>query len=90
VSRLVDQPSPPFVSVAIVVHVPAPSGERWNATDATPEPPSAALAESARLPRRNWPGSVSVPVGAVLSMRTFAAVCVRVLPAWSVTKTRRS
>ena len=90
VSKLVDQPSPPLVSVAIVVHVSALSGERWKATEATPEPVSAAVPESARLPRRNWPGSVSVPVGAVLSTRTFAATSVCVLPASSVTRTRRS
>ena len=51
------------MSVAIVVHAPALSGERWKATDATPEPVSPAVPESARLLRRYWPGSVSVPVG---------------------------
>jgi hypothetical protein len=43
VSNVADQPSPPFVSVAIVVHEPALSGERSKATEATPEPVSAAL-----------------------------------------------
>ena len=56
------------------VQVPAPVGERWNWTVSTPEPPaSAELLVSATVPR-TFGGvgrAVTVPVGSVLSTRTW-------------------
>src|SRR4029450_8782500 len=56
------------VSVQIVVQVPAPAGERWNATDATPLPTSVASPSRATVPRRLAPGSVRLTQGAVKSL----------------------
>ena len=42
----------PVVSVPIVVQVPAPAGEYWNATDLMPEPSGAGLASRVTVPRR--------------------------------------
>jgi hypothetical protein len=42
----------PVVSVAIVVHVFAPAGEYWKATDLMPEAPPDGLALSVTVPRR--------------------------------------
>jgi hypothetical protein len=61
------KPSPAVVSVAIVVHVPAPAGERWKATLVTPAPPSVAVAVRPTVPRRFAPGSVSETVGPLVS-----------------------
>ena len=76
-----------------VVQVFAPAGERWKATEATPEPASVAPAVATIVPRRFAAaiGEVRAPAGAVLSTRTFATVAlVPGLPAASVTITRRS
>ena len=82
------------MSVAIVVHVPAPAGERWNCAEATPEPPSAEFEETVTaLPRTfaEAAGAVIDPVGFVLSTRTLVTSAdVKVLPALSVVITRRS
>ena len=75
------------------VQVPAPAGERWNWTVATPDPASAELLVSATVPRTFAPpaGAVTAPVGTVLSMRTWiVAGAASALPAASVVKTRRS
>src|SRR5262249_44789080 len=59
------------VSVSIVVQLPAPAGERWNATDARPEPPvSLELLVRTTLPSKNRPGSSSVATGAAVSTFT--------------------
>ncbi len=78
------------MSVEIVVQVPAPAGERWKATEATPEPPSLDPAARATVPRRLAPGSVRLAAGAVLLTRRPATVEVVWLPAASLTSTRRS
>ena len=72
--------------------MPAPIGERWNWTVATPEPASAELLVSATVSRRFAPaaGAVTDPDGSVLSTRTVIAAEVKVLPALSVVTTRRS
>ena len=75
------------------VQVPAPAGERWNWTVATPEPESAELLVSATVvPRRFAPalGAVTVPVGSVLSMRTWIVAGAVALPATSLVNMRRS
>ena len=74
------------------VQVPAPAGERWNWTVATPEPASAELLVSAIVPRTFAPaaGAVTAPVGSVLSTRIVIAAEVKALPALSVVVTRRS
>ena len=53
------------MSVAIVVQVPTPAGERWKTTEATPEPGSAESDETVTVPRRTLPlpGAVREPVG---------------------------
>ena len=53
------------------VQVPAPAGERWMRTLATPEPVSLAVAPSVMVPERGVPGSVIETVGTVLSTRRF-------------------
>ena len=82
------------MSVPIVVHVPAPAGERWNCAEATPEPPSAEFEETVtEFPRTlaEAAGAVIEPVGFVLSTRTFVTSAeVNVLPALSVVTTRKS
>jgi hypothetical protein len=78
------------VSVAIVVHEPPPAGRRWNATDATSEPP-VSLAElvSVTVPRRFAPGSSCALVGAFVSdLTTLPHVAVLQLPALSATRNR--
>ncbi len=62
------------MSVATVVHESTPVAERWNATEARPEPPvSAALADSVTEALRYCPGSSCVAVGASESIPiTFA------------------
>ena len=79
------------------VQVPAPAGERWNTTVATPdaEPPTSVSAEllvSAIVPRTfaATAGAVTAPVGRVLSTRIVIAAEVKALPALSVVVTRRS
>ncbi len=74
----------------MAVQVPAPAGERSKVTEATPEPPSLEVAPRATVARRSAPGSVRVTAGAVLSTRRAATVSMAVLPATSVTSTRRS
>ena len=61
-----------FQLAAWFVQVPAPIGERWNWTVATPEPPSAELLVSETVPRTlaASAGAVIEPVGLVLSTRT--------------------
>jgi hypothetical protein len=78
-------------SVQMVVHVPAPAGERWTVTEGIPEPPSEAVTDSVIVRRRYAPGSVSMREGAVLSTRRLATVAEYVmLPALSVETERRS
>ena len=75
------------MSVAIVVQVPAPAGERWNWAEATPEPASAELEETVTAAPRTLAeaaGAVSEPVGAVESLVKVRVVAVLVLPALSV------
>ena len=75
------------------VQVPAPAGERWKVTVSTPEPPgSAELLVRATVLRTlaASAGAVIEPVGAVLSTRTVIVAEVKVLPALSVVRTRRS
>ena len=76
------------------VQVPAPAGERWNWTVATPEPPaSAELLVSAIVPRTFAPGAGAVTRARrrVLSTRTWiVAGAASAFPAASVVKTRRS
>ena len=80
-----------LVSVQMVVHVPAPAGERWIATFATPEPPSVPVASTVTVPRSGVPGSVRPAVGAVLSTRRFVTVVdVAVPPAVFVAIARKS
>ena len=77
-----------LVSVAIVVHVPAPAGERSKSTWSTPDPVSAAEPVSVFVARRNWPGSSWLVVGTVLSTRTsWPTATVVWLPAKSVITT---
>ena len=61
-----------FQLAAWLVQVPAPAGERWKTTVATPEPESAEFEVSATVPRTSASsiGAVIVPVGSVLSTRT--------------------
>src|SRR5919109_1524623 len=49
------------------VQLPAPAGERWILTFATPDPASLAVASRLIVPLMYWPGSVIDTVGAVLS-----------------------
>src|ERR671925_376750 len=75
------------------VQLPAPAGERWNWTDATPEPPSAEFESTEIVPRTTAPeaGAVTEPEGLLLSTRTLpTAADVSELPALSVVITRRS
>ena len=74
------------VSVAIVVQVPAPCGEDWNAADATPEPLSAESEETVTMPFTVAleAGAVSAPVGFVESFVNVSVVVDDVLPALSV------
>ena len=72
------------VAVPIVVHVPAPCGERWNATEATPAPGSAGDgSESETVPARTEPGSTGAPLGGCVSMVTAACRVASVLPTLS-------
>ena len=69
----------------IVVHVPAPAGERWNTADVTPEPASAGLEDTVTLlPCSTAPaaGAVTEPVGEVESLVKMSDV-VELLPAAS-------
>ena len=76
---------------ATAVHVAAPAGERWKATEATPEPASVAFALSETVPRRYAPGSFIVAPGAVLSTtRSSTTADGLELLALSVTTIRRS
>ena len=70
------------MAVPIVVQVPAPAGERWNAAEATPELPSAESEETVTVPRSADPpaGAVSEPVGATVSIRTSCEPTVSALP----------
>ncbi len=82
-----------FQLAAWFVQVPAPAGERWKTTVATPEPASAEFEVRATVPRTSAAsiGAVIVPVGSVLSTRTWIVAGVdSALPAASVVKTRRS
>ena len=75
------------------VHVPAPAGERWNCTVATPEPESAeSLVSATVVPRRFAPalGAVTLPVGGVLSIRTVTPAEAVELPETSLVNVRRS
>jgi hypothetical protein len=81
------------VSDAMVVHVPAPAGERWKVADATPEPESAESEETATVPRTLAleAGAVTEPLGDELSTITFATLAeVNEFPMLSVVITRRS
>ena len=75
------------------VQMPAPIGERWNWTVATPEPPASAELLVSEIVLRTLAasaGAVIEPVGAVLSTRTVIAAEVTELPAKSVVTTRTS
>ena len=83
----------PLVSVAIDVQPFVPWRVYWNSTLLTPEPVSFAFAVSCALgPPIVWPasGSVSEPVGSVLSTSTVRVALVPVWPAWSVAIARSS
>ena len=80
-------------SESIVVQLPRPSGERWNVTLPTPEPPASVEFEVTAIEARTLApsaGAVIEPVGSVLSTRTVVAPEVKELPALSVVTTRRS
>ncbi len=78
-------------SESIVVQVPAPAGERWKATEATPESGSLAPADRATVPRSGVPGSARLAEGAALLTRRSATTDEVVwLPAASVATARRS
>jgi hypothetical protein len=79
-----------FQLAAWFVHVPAPIGERWNWTVATPEPPSAELLVSETVPRTlaASAGAVTEPVGFVPSTsQVYEAAEESRLPAASVART---
>ncbi len=79
------------VSVQRSVQVPAPAGERWIVTFATPDPPSVPVAPTVTVRCRGVPGSVAAAVGAVLSTRRFVTtVELVVLATLSVATARRS
>ena len=77
-------------SVSIVVHVPAPAGERWNTTWATPETESAEFDATATVPDSEAPpaGEVSEPVGSLLSTLIVCLAESSVFPAASVARAR--
>ena len=82
-----------LLSVEIAVQVPAPAGERSNATDGVPGPVLLAVAVSPLVaPRRraSAAGAVSEPVGRVLSTVVVTIELTPTLSASSVTRTRRS
>ena len=73
--------------------MPAPAGERWNCTVATPEPASAeSLVSATVVPRRFAPaaGAVTLPVGSVLSIRTVTGLEAVELPETSLVNVRTS
>ncbi len=81
------------VSESIVVQLPSPSGERWNTTVPTPEPPASVELDVTAIDARTLAlstGAVIEPTGFVLSTRTVTAADVKELPALSVVRTRRS
>ena len=79
------------MSVSTVVQVPAPAGERWKVSEATPLPPgSEPEPVSETVPRRLAPGSSREAVGAVLSTVTVRVAGVWLFPATSVTTARSS
>ena len=79
------------MSVSTVVQLPAPAGERWKVSEATPLPPgSEPEPVSETVPRRLAPGSSREAVGAVLSTSTVMLPEVKELPAASVVCARRS
>src|SRR3954468_20113065 len=84
----------PFVSASTVVNDEAPVGFTWNATEATPDVTSVALAARGVVdPPMFAPaaGAVTVaPAGAVLSIVFAESETVVVLPAVSVTMISRS
>ena len=57
----------------MVVQAPPPAGRRWNSAESTPEPASAELESTARVPVTKAPfaGAVSDPVGFVRSTVTL-------------------
>src|SRR4051794_19765952 len=94
VSADVSSPTPygDVESVPNVDHVPAPAGERWNATSATPLPESLEAVDTFTVADTSAPsaGEVSSPAGGVLSTRRFAATAVELLPPPDVATIRRS
>ena len=73
------------LAVPIVVQVPAPCGEYWNATDATPAPESVGEgSERTTVPARTEPGSSGAPLGAWVSIVTLACRTDSALPTLSV------
>ena len=78
-----------FQLAAWLVHVPAPAGERWKTTVATPEPVSAESLASTIVPPTAAPfaGAVIEPVGAVASTSHVKVTSVAsVFPAASVAR----
>ncbi len=79
------------VSVEMSLQSPAPAGEPWKTTDATPEPPvSAAVADRATEPRRAAPGSSRSAVGTVLLTRRSSSCESSWPPKLFTTTARRS
>ena len=71
-------------AVPIVVHVPAPCGERWNATEATPAPGSLGDgSDRETVPERTEPGSTGAPLGGCVSIVTAACRTASVFPTLS-------
>ena len=81
-----------FQLAAWFVQVPAPAGERWNCTVATPEPVSAESLVRAIVPRTSAAaaGPVTVAGGDCVVDADVASTEVNALPALSVVTTRRS
>ena len=72
-------------SVPICVQAAVPSGAYSNFTELT-SVGSSAVAVSATRPRRNVDGSVTVPLGPVVSISTSVLLTLSTLPAASVEK----
>ena len=83
-----DQPSEPSLSVEISCQPPPLSYSK--ATVATPAVTSSAVPPSVTVSRRFAPGFAIAAVGFVLSIVRPGSAWANVLPALSVTRTRRS
>ena len=74
------------------VHEPAPAGEVWNCTDATPEPVSAEFDVTVTVPLTAAPlaGAVIDPVGGMASTVTEALVPLTAVQEWKTAVTLHS